>query len=104
MLLTQNQVAARLRCSLSKVAALRRTGLLKYLPGRPVLIDDADLDRYIEQSKRSGPMHDAQALDTEWPSRERAGQISSAARKRGAEPSLVTSWSHHSNPGLFIFG
>ncbi len=64
MLLTQTEVAARLCCSLSKVAALRRNGLLKYLPGRPVLIDDADLNRYVEQSKCSGPLHDDRKEDT----------------------------------------
>lgn len=46
--LTENEVAARLRCSASKVKRLRLDGKLAYFKGRPVLIDEADVDAYLE--------------------------------------------------------
>ncbi|QPC90012.1 helix-turn-helix domain-containing protein [Mesorhizobium sp. INR15] len=51
MLLTQNEVAERLRCSVAKVKRLRMTGLLAYLPGRPVMIEEADFEKYKENLK-----------------------------------------------------
>ncbi|ESY92703.1 helix-turn-helix domain-containing protein [Mesorhizobium sp. LNHC209A00] len=51
-LLTQDEVAARLRCSASKVKRLRITGQLAYLPGRPVMIEEADLGKYLASIKR----------------------------------------------------
>ncbi|MFD1982586.1 helix-turn-helix domain-containing protein [Mesorhizobium newzealandense] len=51
-LLTQEEVAERLRCSVSKVKRLRVTGALAYLPGRPVMIEEADLEEYLERLKR----------------------------------------------------
>ncbi|KAA3447129.1 DNA-binding protein [Mesorhizobium sp. SARCC-RB16n] len=51
-LLTQEEVAERLRCSVAKVKRLRFTGQLAYLPGRPVLIEEADLEKYLEGIKR----------------------------------------------------
>ncbi|ESX21412.1 helix-turn-helix domain-containing protein [Mesorhizobium sp. LSJC264A00] len=43
MLLTQDEVAKRLRCSTQKVKRLRISGQMAYIPGRPVLIEEADL-------------------------------------------------------------
>ncbi|MDG4903496.1 MULTISPECIES: helix-turn-helix domain-containing protein [unclassified Mesorhizobium] len=55
-LLTQKEVAERLRCSEQKVKRLRKIGALAYIPGRPVLIDEADLGEYLSRIKRqSGP-------------------------------------------------
>ncbi|OWK20227.1 hypothetical protein AJ88_31875 [Mesorhizobium amorphae CCBAU 01583] len=51
-LLTQIEVARLLRCSASKVKRLRKSGKLAYLPGRPVLVDEADLEAYKESIKR----------------------------------------------------
>ncbi|WP_352899525.1 helix-turn-helix domain-containing protein [Mesorhizobium sp. M1307] len=51
-LLTQVEVAKLLRCSVSKVKRLRQSGKLAYLSGRPVLVDEADLDAYKESVKR----------------------------------------------------
>jgi excisionase family DNA binding protein len=51
-LLTEPEVAEILRCSPYTVARLRKAGKLPYLPGRPVLIDEADLLAYIEDKKR----------------------------------------------------
>ena len=42
-LLTEPEVAERLRCSTEKVKRLRLSGKLAYLKGRPVLISEADL-------------------------------------------------------------
>ncbi|MFB9983046.1 helix-turn-helix domain-containing protein [Mesorhizobium kowhaii] len=50
--MTQDEVAERLRCSPSKVKRLRIAGLLAYLPGRPVLIEEADIEKYLESVKR----------------------------------------------------
>lgn len=41
-LLTEVDVAARLRCSVSKIRKLRYTGRLAFIPGRPVFIREAD--------------------------------------------------------------
>ena len=52
LLLTQIEVAQRLRCTVQKVAKLRKTGQLAYIPGRPVLIEESDLRDYICKSKK----------------------------------------------------
>lgn len=54
MMLTEAEVAQRLRCSASKVKRLRLSGVLPYLPGRPVLVVLSDLENYIESQKRGG--------------------------------------------------
>ncbi len=51
MLLTESEVAERLRCSKEKVRRLRKSGKLTYIPGRPVLVDEADLNEYVEAAK-----------------------------------------------------
>ncbi|MDK9695514.1 MAG: helix-turn-helix domain-containing protein [Siculibacillus sp.] len=50
-LLTQSEVAGLLRCSVSKIERLRRDGALPFLPGRPVLIELADVLAYVERMK-----------------------------------------------------
>lgn len=50
--LTEPEVAEILRCSASKITRLRRGGQLAYLPGRPVLIAETDLNEFIETRKR----------------------------------------------------
>jgi hypothetical protein len=50
--LTEPEAAEILRCSTTKVKRLRLSGQLAYLPGRPVLIDEADLAAFIEGQKR----------------------------------------------------
>lgn len=52
MPLTEAEVAERLRCSTSKIKRLRLAGKLPYLPGRPVLITEDDLDAFISSHKR----------------------------------------------------
>ncbi|CDX34710.1 conserved hypothetical protein [Mesorhizobium plurifarium] len=51
-LLTQKEVAERLRCSEQKVKRLRKLGALAYIPGRPVLIYESDLEEYLSRIKR----------------------------------------------------
>lgn len=51
-LLTQAEVAERLRVSVRTVARLRADGELPYLPGRPVRIAESDLGDYLERRKR----------------------------------------------------
>ena len=46
-LLTQNEAARFLRCGISKIQMLRRTGQLPYLPGRPVLIRKEDIEKWL---------------------------------------------------------
>ncbi|MBI2240258.1 MAG: helix-turn-helix domain-containing protein [Magnetospirillum gryphiswaldense] len=55
MLLTEAEVAKKLRCSRSKVKRLRLSGRLPYVPGRPVLVDEADLTDYLEKLKCRSP-------------------------------------------------
>jgi hypothetical protein len=52
---TEREVADRLRCSLPMVKRLRLrlAGKLAYLPGRPPLVDEKDLETYIAFAKRS---------------------------------------------------
>ncbi|MFI5411580.1 helix-turn-helix domain-containing protein [Kaistia sp. UC242_56] len=50
-LITEAEVAVILRCSRSKVKRLRLTGQLIYLVGRPVLVDEADLQAYMDEVK-----------------------------------------------------
>ena len=52
-LLIEPEVAEILRCSPATVARLRKAGKLPYIPGRPVLIDEADLLAYIEKKKQA---------------------------------------------------
>ncbi|MCW2317217.1 excisionase family DNA binding protein [Rhodoblastus acidophilus] len=52
-LLTEPEVAERLRCSTSKVKRLRRQRRLAYIPGRPVLIDEDDLLAYLDDVKQA---------------------------------------------------
>ena len=47
--LTEPEVAERLRCSTSKIKRLRFAGKLAYIPGRPVLVDEADLEMYLAE-------------------------------------------------------
>lgn len=55
-LLLESEVAAILRCKVSKVQRLRRTKKLKFIPGRPVTIDEADLLFYLDCMKRQQTM------------------------------------------------
>lgn len=50
-LLTEAEAAERLRCSTSKIKRIRQAGLLTYIPGRPLLIDEADLIDCIHRLK-----------------------------------------------------
>lgn len=50
--LTEPEVAEILRCSRQKVQRLRLSGQLAYLPGRPVLIAQTDLDAFIAEKTR----------------------------------------------------
>jgi hypothetical protein len=51
VLLLEAEVAERLRCSTSKIKRLRLSGVLPYIPGRPVLITEDDLAAFIETLK-----------------------------------------------------
>ncbi len=48
-LLTEAEVAKRLRCSVSKVRKLRYDGRLAYIPGRPVLVLERELEAFERQ-------------------------------------------------------
>ena len=51
--LTQAKVGEKMQWSLQKVARLRLSGQLLYFSGRPALIDEADLEAYIERKRRA---------------------------------------------------
>lgn len=51
-LLTEMEVAETLRCSPAKVKRLRLAGQLAYLPGRPPLVREEDLNVYLESRLR----------------------------------------------------
>lgn len=65
-LLTQDEVAEILACSVSKIRRLRQTRRLAYIPGRPVLIDEADLATYQETLKRAAPPPKAEKKKAEF--------------------------------------
>lgn len=50
--LLETEVADILRCTPQRVYQLRHSGKLRYTPGRPVLIDEADLEAYIAAETR----------------------------------------------------
>lgn len=50
--LTEPEVAEILRCSTSKVKRLRLGGKLPYLPGRPLLVRQSDLNDFIDTGLR----------------------------------------------------
>ena len=52
MLLTQSEVAERLRVSVQTVAKLRKEGKLVALKTKPILIDSDDLDKLICKLKK----------------------------------------------------
>ncbi len=49
VLLTQAETAERLQCSVATVKRLRKAGKLSYLPGKPVLIDEQDVFRFLAE-------------------------------------------------------
>ncbi|API60585.1 hypothetical protein BSL82_15880 [Tardibacter chloracetimidivorans] len=48
-LLTQADVALVLKVSVKTISRLRQAGELPYIPGKPVLIREADLEKYVER-------------------------------------------------------
>lgn len=56
-MLTESQVADRLRCSRAAVKNLRLSGKLPYIARRPPLIAEADLDAYLQSIKVGGRRH-----------------------------------------------
>ena len=52
-MLLEVEVAELLRCSTTKVKRLRLSGKLAYVPGRPVLIAETDLDDYIQREREA---------------------------------------------------
>jgi excisionase family DNA binding protein len=69
--LTQEEVAARLRCSTVTIKRLRLSGQLAYSPGRPVLISETALEAYVGQitvlceQKPKSPKHEPHQLSPE---------------------------------------
>jgi excisionase family DNA binding protein len=45
-LLTEAEVAERLRCSVSKIRKLRYDGRMAFIPGRPVLVLEREVEAY----------------------------------------------------------
>jgi excisionase family DNA binding protein len=54
VLLTLNEAAARLRCTVAKVQRLCLDGDLTFLPGRPLLVPEEALNAYIAGKLRHG--------------------------------------------------
>lgn len=69
-LLTETEAATVLKCSTTTVKRLRRSGRLTYVVGRPVLIDEADLQAFIDaeaakKAKKSQAIGQAQRVTIE---------------------------------------
>ena len=76
-LLLQKEVAERLRCSEVKVKRLRMSGQLAYIPGRPLMVREADLEAYIEgaaikKQRREKPVEPRQKSKAELEAEARA--------------------------------
>lgn len=76
--LLESEVAARLRCSASKVKRLRLTGQIGYQMGRPVLISEDDLDAYIHSVTIEAAMKEAAQAAKAWEKQQK--------KKRQVEP------------------
>lgn len=90
-LLTEKEVAAVLRCSCEKIRRLRYAGKLAYVPGRPVLIAEDDLNSFIDAEKLAAErarVPSALALDAAAASAaaaaERARKIARTRREKAA--------------------
>lgn len=62
LLLTQEEAAAMMRKSIRSVTRMRKQGLLRFIPGRPIRIATEDVKQLVEsqliratQGKRPGP-------------------------------------------------
>jgi excisionase family DNA binding protein len=66
--LLETEAAERLRCTTKRIKELRQSGKLKYMPGPPVVIDEADLERYIAEEMRNDHSSEeiAQKAREEW--------------------------------------
>lgn len=64
-LLLEAEAADILRCSVAKIRRLRRTKRLKFIPGRPVTIDEADLLFYVECRKREATAPNSKTRSTD---------------------------------------
>lgn len=68
-LLTETEAAEILKCSATTVKRLRLTGKLTYLEGRPVLIDEVDLQAFIDvedarKAKKAQPADKSRRVTT----------------------------------------
>ena len=79
-LLLEREAAERLRISRWTVRALRLSGELPYLPGRPVRIDERDLDAYIEDLRRQAGAKARASPVPPTPTREELAELEAAAR------------------------
>ena len=84
VLLTEAEVAERLRRSKQTVRRLRLGGKLPYLPGRPPRIDEADLIAFIEAEK----LEAARKAER----KQRAAKAEAGAGIRAAEERAVKAW------------
>lgn len=80
-LLTQEEAADRLRCSVWTVKRLRLTGKLKYIPGRPNLIRVDDIDEFERSAARLN-LRDEGLVAKPAPSPEEQACIDAAALAR----------------------
>ena len=83
----ESEVAEVLRCKRSYVKRLRLSRLLSYIPGRPVLIDPADLEAYISGVKVKGKY-------VKWSEQEEASPVSPEERKRRGDARYNAALSH----------
>ena len=63
-LLTQEEAANHLGCSTSKIKRLRVERRLTYIPGRPVLIEKADLEAYVAAKAEADAKKYAKHIET----------------------------------------
>ncbi|WP_417433401.1 helix-turn-helix domain-containing protein [Hoeflea sp.] len=84
-LLTEPEVADRLRCSTEKVKRLRLSGNLAYHKGRPVLINEKDLNTYLETIRQPTTVKRSPDPDGETkphPPKQAGGETAAARARR----------------------
>lgn len=96
--LTEPEAAEILRCSTSKIKRLRLGGVLPYYPGRPVLIDEADLQAYLDELKRNAPPPPPPPLTPEEQAQETVRKAREWALKAKLQSQRRQFWKHWKKP------
>lgn len=80
--LTESEVADLLRCSRSKIKRLRLEGRLAYMPGRPVLVEEETVARFVAEQTNAAAVKARPAPPKVSTEAEALAQLKADARAR----------------------